>query len=77
MLSKSVRSVRSVRKWKAKGRRFNVRAEEHTFEESICRSLIDKQIHKPFFYYCKEDIEIEFLYLKSIEDHTTQRSTKT
>jgi hypothetical protein len=43
--------------------------EEHTFEDSICRPLIGQHNHKPFFYYCKEDPSVEFLYLKSIEDH--------
>jgi hypothetical protein len=43
--------------------------EEHTLEESICRSLICKHIHKPFFYYCKLDPNVENVNLKSIEDH--------
>ncbi len=47
----------------------NGQEEEHTLEDSICRSLIGSRNYKPFFYYCKEDPSVEFLYLKSIEDH--------
>ena len=47
----------------------NGQAEEHSLEDSICRLLIGKQIHKPFFLYCKICPKVEFLQLKSIEDH--------
>ena len=43
--------------------------EEHSIEDSICRPLIGKQTYKPFFYYCMEDPDVEFLQLKSMEDH--------
>ena len=43
--------------------------EEHSFEDSICRPLIGKQIHKPFFHYCKICPKVEFLSLESIEHH--------
>jgi hypothetical protein len=42
---------------------------DHSFEESICRPLIGQRRDKPFFYYCKEDTNVEFFHLKSIEDH--------
>jgi hypothetical protein len=35
----------------------------------ICRPLIGKQIHKPYFHYCKIRPKIEFLSLESIEHH--------
>jgi ribosomal protein S25 len=47
----------------------NGQEEEHASEESVCRPLIGKQIHKPFFHYCKEDPKIEFQNLISIENH--------
>jgi hypothetical protein len=47
----------------------NGQDEEHTLEYSICRPLIGKQTHKPFFYYCKLDPKVEFLHLQSLEDH--------
>src|SRR6476646_2066310 len=47
----------------------NGQVEEHTVEESICRPLIGKQGHKPFFHYCKICPKVEFLSLKSIEHH--------
>jgi len=42
---------------------------DHTFEDSICRPLIGKQIYKPFFYYCKEDPNVVNVNLESIEHH--------
>jgi hypothetical protein len=47
----------------------NGQEEEHTVEESIYRPLIGQQNYKPFFYYCMEDTDVEFLQLKSMEDH--------
>ena len=47
----------------------NGQGEEHTLEDSICRPLIGKQIHKPFFYYCKICPKIENFHLKSNEHH--------
>ena len=47
----------------------NGQEEEHTLEDSIYRPLIGKQIHKPFFYYCKICPKIENFHLKSIEHH--------
>jgi hypothetical protein len=32
---------------------FRLYYKQHSFEESICRPLIGKQIHKPCFYYCR------------------------
>jgi len=49
---------------------YKVQGEEHIFEESICRPLIGKQIHKPFFHYCKICPKVEFLSLESIEHHS-------
>ena len=47
----------------------NGQVEEHFFEDSICRPLIGKQIHKPFFHCCKICPKVEFQSLKSIEHH--------
>ena len=47
----------------------NGQVEEHTLEESICRPLIGKQIHKPFFKYCKIYPKVENIHLKSIGHH--------
>lgn len=47
----------------------NGQEEDHTLEESICRPLIGQHSYKPHFYYCIEDSSVEFLQLKSIEDH--------
>ena len=47
----------------------NGQEEEHTLEDSICKPLIGKQIHKPFFHYCKICPKVEFLSLESIEHH--------
>ena len=47
----------------------NGQEEEHTLEDSIYRPLIGKQIHKPFFHYCKICPKVEFLSLESIEHH--------
>jgi hypothetical protein len=41
---------------------------EHTLDESICKPLgIKNQL--PFFNYCKICPKVEFLHLKSMEDH--------
>ena len=42
--------------------------EENTIEESICRPLIGRQNHKPYFYYCKEHPKVENINLISIEN---------
>jgi hypothetical protein len=47
----------------------NAQKEEHSLEESICRPLIGKQIHKQFLHYCKVHTYVEFLSLESIEHH--------
>ena len=47
----------------------NSQVEDHTFEDSICRPLIGKQGHKPYFHYCKICPKVEFLSLESIEHH--------
>ena len=47
----------------------NGQVEEHSFEDSICRPLIGKQIHKPFFHYCKICPKVENINLISIEHH--------
>lgn len=47
----------------------NGQQEDHTIEQSICKDLIGQQNTRPFFYYCKLDLKVEFLHLNSIEDH--------
>ena len=47
----------------------NGQVEEYSLEDNICRPLIGKQIHKPFFHYCKICPKVEFLSLESIEHH--------
>jgi hypothetical protein len=47
----------------------NEQQEEHTLEGSICRPLIGRQNHKPFFYYCNEHPKVENINLVSIENH--------
>jgi len=47
----------------------NEQMKEHFLEESICRPLIGKQIHKPYFHYCKICPKVENLHLESIEHH--------
>lgn len=54
----------------------NSQVENHTLEESICRPLIGKQIHKPFFHYCKICPKVEFLSLESIEHHIRYKDPK-
>lgn len=47
----------------------NGQVEEHHLEDSICRPLIGKQIHLPFFKYCKIYPKVENIHLKSIGHH--------
>jgi hypothetical protein len=47
----------------------NGQTEEHSLEDSLCRPLIGIRDYKPFFKYCKICPKVEFLYLKSMEDH--------
>ena len=54
----------------------NGQEEEHTLEDSICKPLIGKQIHKPFFHYCKICPKVEFLSLESIEHHIKFKDPK-
>jgi len=47
----------------------NGQKEEHSFEESICRPLIETREYKPFFKYCKICPKVEFQNLISMENH--------
>ena len=53
------------------------RQKNHTLEESICRPIIGIQNYKPFFKYCKICPKVEFLQLRSIEDHIRLNDSQT
>ena len=54
----------------------NGQVEEHALGDSICRPLIGKQIHKPFFHYCKICPKVEFQSLINIENHNELNDPK-